>query len=819
MHWVKFFLSLFITLLLTGALLMPLGQTPPLGGLFNPFTGFWQNALPVKPTYDTRLTLPGLQGEVEVVIDEREVPHVFAASTHDLYYAQGYLHARDRFWQMEFQVLAASGRLSEVLGPGPEDRILAYDQSIRRKGMVFGAERSLEAMMSHPDTRPILEAYTAGVNAYLDQLGPGALPLEYKLLGYQPEPWTPLKSALFLKYMADAMTGGTEDIAYTLALQRWGRAVFDLLYPAYPYDLSPVVPYDLPPYSPYRRYVDPIPPTPSTYHPDSLLLKVVAQTALREPEAPIGSNNWVIAGSRSRTGRPILANDPHLGLRLPAIWYEMQLKGPGTNAYGVTFPGAPSIPIGFNDSTAWGETNGGQDVMDYYLITYRDAQQREYSYDGQWLPISQRVETYRVKGGRTVYDTVGYTHIGPIVLRAVADKQVPMALRWTAHEPTNELLTFIRLNRARNYSDYLQALESYGCPGMNFAFATAAGDIAMWQQGMFVEKWREQGRFVLDASQREHMWQSFIPLAEKAHQYNPPTGFVSSANQHPAGPGYPHYYNGGFLEYRGRRIQNLLSKGDTLGIEDMMRFQLDTYSLEAEDLLPVLLSDIDTLMLDQVERAAYDSLRAWNLYYDPQRVGPAVFQRWWDLLYHEIWDDDLLAEGTEVELPSRNTTVRILRDSLAFRFYGRYEDTLRRSRQALVNQTFQRIIDTLRQESPRVQDWTWGAWKQTRFPHLIPLLESFGRPGIPTGGYGNTLNATKQQHGPSWRMVVALGPTVEAYGIYPGGQSGHPGSATYDAFIDKWVAGEYFRLWFMQQPGDDSRKVLARQRLTHDPTR
>lgn len=807
MRWVKFFISSIILGSLLFVLIQPVGPLPfAAGRFFNPFEGFWQNAAPFEEFVETQLELSGLQDKAEVVYDERQVPHIFAQNMEDAAYLQGYITAKDRLWQMEFQIYAASGRLTELNGRGPNDLLLKMDQQTRRQGMIIGAKNGLEVVMANDTTRKILDAYARGVNDYINELNYRDLPLEYKLLNYKPEPWTPLKTAFLLKYMANNLAARASDIENTNGLSIWGKETFDLLFPERPLLESPIIPEKEAPRSFYRRRnwnpwdfePNPVPEAPADYSPDSLLIPT---QLINQPDRNIGSNNWAISGSKSATGKPILASDPHLGLNLPSIWYEIQLHTPEMNAYGVSLPGAPGVVIGFNDSIAWGQTNAGRDVMDFYRIQFKDEKKEEYLFGGRWMKAVPKIDTFHIKGGEVFYDTVIQTHVGPVMFdENFGDVPVPLAVKWMAHEGSNEALTIFKLNHAKNYQDYLEALTHYVCPAQNFVFASASGDIAIWQQGKFVNKWDQQGRFVLDASNPAHMWDSIIPQKHNPSIINPERGFVSSANQHPADATYPYYYNGSFENYRNRRINYLLESKDTLTIDDMKAFQQDNYSVMAEDILSVMLAELDSLGLDAEEQRAASKLKSWNYMYDANKIEPTIFQKWWDNLYDTIWSDEFSAIEIPIKRPSYTTTIRFLTDSAEFRFYDNTQTpTVKENRTDLINAAFHKAIADLKEIDEDMDNWQWASYKNTQILHLT-RTKSFSRYNIPIGGNRNILNATSRRHGPSWRMVVALGDTVEAYGVYPGGQSGNVGNPNSDSFIDDWAAGNYFRLAFLQNP-------------------
>jgi penicillin amidase len=544
------------------------------------------------------------------------------------------------------------------------------------------------------------------------------------------------------------------------------------------------------------------------------LLPGPSQEVLTKPNLLNGSNNWAVSPQKSATGRPLLANDPHLGLSLPSIWYEVQLHSPTHNVYGVTLAGAPGVVLGFNDSIAWGSTNSGQDVMDFYTTTYRDDRKEEYWYDGQWLSVNVEIEEFKLKGEASYFDTVRHTHIGPVIFdENYGDQPVPLSLRWMAHEPSNELETFLQFNRANNYEDYVNAMDSYVCPAQNFVFASASGDIAIWQRGKYVKKWEGQGRFVLDGSRRDHLWNDFLDKEKNPHALNPEQGFVASANQHPTSEQFPYYYNGGFEDFRGKRIYQLLSEKDTISLEDMKAFQLDNYSVWAAEILGLMLNDLDTTVFSPTDRKAIQVLREWDYTYTTEQIAPTIFQLWWEELNDAIWADEFDRAAVALDRPDWSTTIRILKDSLQFSFYRQAGDLTPVTRPALVNQSFHRVLGKLQNEFPEMEQWTFGNWKQTSIRHLVPLLRPFSRLDMPTNGYRHILNATTPKHGPSWRVVIALGEEVEAYGIYPGGQSGNPGDSGFDGFVDDWKAGNYYRLWFMKTPADENGKKVGQTLL------
>lgn len=784
------------------------GSVPPVGRFLDPFHGVWQNAEGDHRSVPVPAQLSGLTAAVKVVLDDREVPHIFASGDHDLYYMQGYLTARHRLWQMETQTRAAAGRLSEVIGPAT----LGFDLEQRRIGMVWAAERALETMMADEAGRVAIQAYCDGVNAYIASLDYSTLPLEYKLLDYRPEPWTPLKSSLLLKHMAKMLTGSERDFANTEALKLLGPELFAFLYPEQNRLEDPVIP-------------DFSPDTAAMGSFTAFLGSGTWQTIDPQP-SHIGSNNWAVSGSRTASGNPILCNDPHLGLGLPSIWYEVQLHTPGMNCYGVSLPGAPGIVIGFNEKVAWGVTNAGRDVKDYFSLEFEDETRKRYRYGDGWRETAIRVEEVKVRGGETVIDTVIYTHYGPVAHVDEAG-HAHLALRWTAHEPSNELRTFYQLNRAEGYEDYADAIRHFSCPGQNFVFADVEGNIALWQQGRFPLKPKEHGRFILDGADPANDIQAFIPQQHNPHMVNPDRGFVSSANQAPTDTAYPYYYTGVFEEFRNRTINNHLRNDSAATVQSMMALQLNNHSLLAEEALPLMLALLDTLAFhnEKLEMMAYHTLRDWDFRYSKGYIAPTIFQIWWDelnnLIYDEMndpkWNQEDYYRHSWEEFSRTGKAYLDMRDSRYV--YPKAKVTI----DLLANHPDHPVFDhhfTERRDNARdiVYDafyWTvvklsdimsygigkphWGHYQGTRIAHLMKL-EALSSPKLFIGGSKNAPNAMTHDHGPSWRMVVELTPDgPRAFGVLPGGQSGNPGSPGYLRSLKHWMDGEYHPLQLLRE--------------------
>ncbi len=771
-------------------------QLPALGAFLSPFTGFWQNAEPIDALADLALSFPELEQPAQVVFDERAVPHIFAGSRTDAAFVQGYLTARDRLWQMDISVRATEGRLSEVLGEGT----VARDRMQRRKGLRRAAENALKAWQHSPDEMAIINAYTAGANAWIGSLSPAEYPVEFKLLGYRPEAWTPLHTAIFFKSMAETLCFRHHDIPATNTRKLLGDALFDYFFPEYNPDQSPIIP----------ESVDwPFEAAQGAAEVSEVQLSGLYEGELMPMPPPfIGSNNWAVSGDKTASGSPILCNDPHLSLTLPSIWYEIQISTPEYEAYGVSLPGVPGIIIGFNRDIAWGVTNAGHDVVDLYTIEWADEQKRSYILDGAAREAELVEERIVVAGQREpVLDTVRYTYWGPVAYESGGQD---LAMHWLAvdelpEKPFYELGTFMKLMGGKGLDDYREALKGYSSPTQNFAFASREGDIAMTVNGRLPIKADQQGRFIQDGTQTANGWKGYIPEAHLPRVANPERGFISSANQHSTGPDYPYYYNGTFDDYRGRYINRRLDSLQGITVADMKALQLDNHSLKPEDALPVLLG----LVAGRAEEDQWlKELKAWDYSFEPDARAPALFEQWFDRAYEMTFDDfKTLEEQAPVLYPEAWRFIELMEEVPEHIFFDRVE-TVQRERAADV------VLAAWEEVVAGYEGQSWSDYKATGISHL-GRIPAFSRTGLGVGGYYDAPNAIQKGFGPSWRMVVALGEAPEAYGVFPGGPSGNPGSPFYAPDVDKWAAGEYNTLHLMDGPGDKA--VSPLYQMTFQP--
>lgn len=786
-----------LSLIITVALIYFLNRSwnfgtpiPPLGKFLDPFGGFWQNAETQDPETET-LTLKGLADEVTILYDTLLIPHVFAKNDNDLYFAQGYITAKNRLWQMEFQTHAAAGRISEIIGAAALD----YDRTQRRRGMVYAAENALRTMENDPIAKAMVDSYTRGINQYIESLDQKNLPIEYKLLNYKPEPWTNLKCGLLLKNMALTLNFGDKDIEMTNALKLFDKEILDLLWPDNEKVGDPIVD---------RTGNWNFKPIPLDSIPLALPQELIHIQPLAKADKDVGSNNWAVSGRKTQTGSPILCNDPHLNLTLPSIWYVIHLSAPGVNVMGASLPGSPAVISGFNDSIAWGVTNAQRDLVDWFRIEFKDDTKTEYLSDGEWKKSRKVIEKIHVKNGTPVMDTITYTHHGPVVFDKSfhGDNELNhYALRWIAHDPSEEILTFYKLNRGKNHADYMEALNHYASPAQNFVFASVHGDVAMRIQGKYPVRRNEEGKYVLDGTQTHTEWQAFIPNDQQVMDKNPARGFVSSANQYPADETYPYYITATSYEaYRNRRINKLLAEMSEITPRDMMELQFDTYNLKAAESLPTFLTYLDTTGFTKPQQKAYRILSLWDYENTINSEGASYYEAWWDALYPLVWDE-IKTSQVALEYPTTYTTIKLIKDRPDLSFFDILETPEKETAREVVQRAFNKGVETIESwKTENKKEPRWADYKDTFIGHLLQGLPAFSY-HVQHGGNHDIVNASSHRNGPSWRMVVSLEKVkLRAWGVYPGGQSGNPGSRYYNNLLNAWALGKYFEFQFESQP-------------------
>ncbi|WP_425509061.1 penicillin acylase family protein [Virgibacillus doumboii] len=721
------------------------------------------------------IKLPALQNEVTVITDDNGVPHITAENAHDLYMAQGYIQAQGRMFQMEMSRRQASGTLSEVVG----EAAVETDKYFRTLGLRRAAEESYEIYSE--ENKQVLRWFADGVNAYIKQAKEdNSLPIEFTLMGSEPAEWTPIDSLTIGKYMAFDLGGHWERQAFNYyALNNFAEEKAYELFPTYPED------------------------KPTIISEDEVNVAAAFDGAVI-PHTFNGSNNWVVSGEKSASGKPLLANDPHLGLATPSIWYQMHLESPEVNVSGVIFAGVPGIILGHNEDIAWGVTNTGPDVQQLYLEKRNPDAPHEFLYEGEWEEAEVIDEPIKVKDGETIDYQVVETRHGPIVSDFANEdmKDTVMSLRWTALDPTTELAAILEINKAANWQEFEEGLEKFLAPAQNFVFASKDGTIAYKANGNIpIYGDGDDALLPLEGWEKENDWKSYIPFDELPTVVNPEKGFIATANNKIVGDKYPYHISNVWAQpYRYERIAEVLEAGDDLTVEDMQDLQMDQKNLQAREFVPMFLEVLQGADLSQNEGLALDLLGKWEYKDGAELAEPLIFHKWMDEIEEVLYKDEIPKDVMELFGGKGQTTDGILRegnDSVWIQENGGMQEVLLTS--------FKETISQLEDEYGKdLTAWRWGDYHKVYFEHPLsginPVLEFFFNNEDPmtVGGSSVTPMAASYDsetgivdHGASWRFVIGMDETNKGYHTVGPGQAGHFKSDWYHDQLDDWVNGKY----------------------------
>lgn len=786
---------------------------PSVGPLLDPVHGVWAVARGAAFDEHASARLPALGASVQIIYDDRGVPHIFASSVEDATRALGFVVARDRFFQMELATRAAAGRLTELVGR----RAVEVDRAQHALGLPWAAERKMTAIDTMSMGWRAIVAYAEGVNAWLESMRTEDMPFEYHLLGVRPSPWEPIQSIHLLNRMTWTLAQSDLELRMHQLDLLVGREAAAALFPRNSPIQEPIVPNGA---RAPRFDVTTLPPPQRV---DTRAANVLgALERLRErahltigashdPGDALGSNNWAVAPRRTQAGHALLAGDPHLELTLPSIWYEAHLVVPGQlDVYGVTIPGSPGIIIGFNREVAWSFTNVESDVVDYFVESVDDPRRpTRYRLDGVWKPLEQRIESYHDPSGDVLEtDTLLYTHRGPLM----REGDLWMSMRWTAHDATNESDALARAARAKSVAEWLDGMAGFLVPAQNGIVADRGGTIAIRSTGRFpMRAPGATGARLQDGSSTSNDWRGTLPVARYPFATNPRQGFLASANQQPWDPRMDSTYLGAnwYSPWRAMRINALLRADSAVTPDAMRRYQTDPGSARADVFVPAFLDAARTLRAagrgDAVLDSAAQLLAEWDRRYTKDNGRAVLFESMMTALQNHAWDE--LAwpgasqhdagrghrEPLRVDTPGDQLLAILLRDPASPWWDDRgTRQTVERRDDILgeaMRQGYRRTRAT--HGDPNAGGWRWDRVHHANIHHLL-RLESLSRLDVPVQGGPSTLSPSSGsgRFGASWRMVVELAPEVRAWTIYPGGQSGNPASSRYADRIAKWSAGD-----------------------------
>ncbi|SDJ17943.1 penicillin acylase family protein [Salimicrobium halophilum] len=739
------------------------------------------------PDTNGEIFLEALSSEVSVTRNEEGVPHIEADSLEDLYMAQGYVQAQDRLLQMELSRRQASGELSEIIGSATIDQ----DKFFRSLGLRRAAEASLEDYSQ--EGRAALEAFAEGVNTYIEKADrENSLPPAFTLLGSKPEPWTPVDSLTIGKFMAHDLGG------------HWERQAFQ--------------------YYAMNNFTEEKAEEIMAYYPENKP-KVLEDTSLdiagdfRNASLPHpfnGSNNWVVSGERTESGNPVLADDPHLGIATPSIWYQMKLSGPDHAVSGVIFAGVPGIILGHNEDVAWGVTNVGPDVQQLYVERRNPENPEQFLYEGEWEDAVIHEEPIEVSGGETIDYEVVETRNGPIIneFSEGAGEGEALSLRWTAHDPSRELEAVLDINRADDWESFEKGLEKFHTPAQNFVFASNDGTIAYKANGKIpIYDNPADSQLPLRGWVEEDQWDGFIPFNELPKVVNPEKGWVATANNKITTDDYPYHISHNWAQpYRYERIQEMLEEDSTITVEDVKRMQMDVKNLQAEEFTSFLVEEVKREGLSDGEIAALSLMEEWNFEDNKELSQPLIFHHWLDqienLLYADIPEDINSLFHRKAQ-----TTDEILRAEQN----GEESEWMKEAggKEKVITSAFRRTYKKLEMEyGASASDWAWGDFHRVEFTHPlsdIAFLDRFynRKDPLPVSGSRVTVRAAgfddngKVDHGASWRYVIDTSDMTKSHHIVGPGQSERFNSKWYHSQYEDWVEGDYHETNLLEDTGEE----------------
>ena len=743
--------------------------------------GYWTLHKKLPVTSGT-LAIPGLKGTVKVYRDTNGVPHIEAKNEHDLFLAQGFVTAQSRLFQMDLSRRQASGTLSEVAGKATVNQ----DKFFRTLGLRRWAKKSYASYSNH--SQAVLQWYADGVNAYINRAEEkGKLPVGFQLLGYKPGPWSPVDSLAIGKYMAYDLGGHWQGQAFRYyLLQHFSKKKAMALFPAYPKNAPTIL-------QAVRN--NPI-----------QIEKSFAAAAPVLPNPFNGSNDWVVSGKKTASGKPYLANDPHLSLATPSIWFETNLKAPGVNVSGVIFAGVPGIIIGHNQSIAWGVTNVGPDVQDLYIEKRNPDHPDEFLYDGKWYKAKIIHEKIHVKGAKTISYKVTVTRHGPVVSEFAHDTRSDsvLAMKWTALQPTTELEAVLKFMKAKNWSEFKKALTYFQAPAQNFVFASKDGTIAYRANGLIPIRKKGNGLLPVPGWTDQYQWTGYIPWNQLPTIVNPPDGFIATANNKVTPPDYPFHISNTWEEpFRAERIRQLLSSKDSFTIQDMKNLQFDHKNLKAEQFLPVLLPVLkqNQSTLRPIDKKAMAILNHWNRKDDKNLAAPLVFNLWMDEFPKVLFDGQISPKMMALFENKEQVTDQLIINA----GNGNPGPWIKSAGgwNHVVERTFKKAVDHAEKlQGKKPSHWTWGGFHKVEFPNPLsavkPLNLLFNPKPRSVSGSCVTVAAAcwndktgEVDHGPAWRMIVDMSDTNRNWGVVAPGQSEHVLSSWYANQIDDWVTGHY----------------------------
>ncbi|MCK5124713.1 MAG: penicillin acylase family protein [candidate division Zixibacteria bacterium] len=744
------------------------------------------------PDYNSDISSATITDSIEIIRDSYGMPHIYAKSDSDMSFAFGFCSAQDRLFQMDMVRRAIRGQLAEVIGKD----VVEVDKMYRTITSVKPIEQIYSEL---PDSlQALMVAYANGVNHYLETHEEN-LPIEFAILGYEPEPWQPSDCMATLYYMAWALNFSFDsELTYAAMIDRVGDAMASEIFIDYPTGKPVILPeeYSL---SNLSHTIETI-----------RLARLITGTPIRG-----GSNNWVVSGKKSSTGKPLLANDMHLGMIAPAIWYEVHLITSSVNVSGVALAGTPLIIAGANENVAWGFTNVMADDADYYLEKINPEDSGLYEFKGSWEEVTTRYDTIAVLNDSAIIYPIRSTRHG-VIIDDIVDSTIrgnpvySIAMRWTIADFGQDAQAIYQLNRARSVSEIEKAVELYKCPGQNWVYADIQGNIGFWAAVGIPRRDGFDGQGLLPGWDGQHEWGEYIPTDEQPHITNPEQGWIASANNKTASDDYPYYISHCYApSERIERISQLLTEKEKLGIDDFKRIQADDYLIVAERWCPILIQALENSQPSVETKQIMDELSDWDYMAGSESVPAAVFHTVWQYLIEYTFQPHLGDTLYKYFITENSFTVHKAMQNLIDKpespwFDDPDTDAIENLDSVLVK-SFDQALSYLHESlGDNSSDWQWGKLHSVTIFHpigrILPIIGNYLNIGpFPVGGGSHSVNPSIYRLSNPWAMVAGasqrhifdLNNIDNSLRIIPTGVSGNFMSPHYRDQSERWLKVEY----------------------------
>jgi penicillin amidase len=772
---------------------------------------FYNSLIASLPAYEGKLSAPSLKEEVKIYFDSLAVPYIFAKSDEDATFTLGYLHASERMFSMDITRRVGEGRLSEIFG----EETVPFDRMFRTVGISRTAKVIKEKM--NPEALKLLESYSNGVNYYLEEKK-NKYSFEFDVLGYQPEQWTPEHSIIVIRMMAwELNLGWWTDLAFTELVQKIGEESVKEILPDYPENAPSIIPEEIKTFAQINS---------NFIETDKSFRKFIGMSGTH-----IGSNSWVVNSSMSVSEEPIIANDPHLAFRVPGIWYSAVIKSPDWNVAGVTLPGVPGVVIGKNENISWTLTNIMTDETDFYFETL-DSSRTKYLLDGSWEELEIIKDTIIVKDAGGIPIEIKLTHRGPMisnihpynfVYNDEENTYPPISMRWLGNHFSDEMNAFLKINKAKNWNEFKNAVEQFSTPGQNFVYADKGGNIGYVFGGAIPRRTGNSTTFLFDGSKSENDWEGFVPRNESPFLFNPSENYIATANNKVIKDFRFHITNLWEPSSRIERIIELLQLRKEHSTEDYMQYQVDVNSTYAKKIVPYIISAFDNAdVKDKNLKQSLQLLFEWNFEMDKYSQVPAIFLTFFEKLMKNIYLDEMGEDLFNQYVFLANVPYRNILELLDKPYSSWFDDkTTRRieNRDEIIRKSLADALDQLEQNvGSNVKDWQWGKLHTVKFKHLFSgntwLLDGLIDIGpFEVSGDGTTIfnteyafSETTEQYplfkhnpfdcelGPSMRFIYDFAKPNEFYLILTTGQSGNILSDHYSDMTQLWLEGKYMKI-------------------------